>query len=108
MRILAILAISATSALALSGCGFGALNLGTTNYKGQPLSAAVTRLGWPPDEVETIDGQKAYTWTVGQSTSQCKVRIVMAGDVIDTYEGFGDIHICSQYGATSGGLKGYN
>ena len=81
---------------------------GNDNYKGQPLSAAVTRLGWPPDEVQTIDGQKAYTWTVGQSTSQCKVRVVMAGDVIDTYEGFGDIHICSQYGAASGGLKGYN
>ena len=104
MRTLVILA---TSALALSGCGFGALNQGTNDYKGKPLSAAVTRLGWPPDEVQTIEGQKAYTWTVGQSTSQCKVRVVMAGDVIDTYEGFGDIHICSQYGALSGGLRGY-
>lgn len=102
------LAILATSALALAGCSFGASNLGTIDYKGKPLSAVVTRLGWPPDEVETIEGQKAYTWTVGQSVSQCKVRVVMAGDVIDTYEGFGDIHICSQYGALAGGLKGYN
>ena len=102
------LAILAAAALALAGCGLGTVNLGASNYKGQPLSAVVTRLGWPPDEVQTIEGQKAYTWTVGQSTSQCKVRVVMAGDVIDSYEGFGDIHICSQYGALSGGLKGYN
>ena len=102
------LAILATSALALAGCSFGASNLGAIDYKGKPLSAVVTRLGWPPDEVQTIEGQKAYTWTVGQPASQCKVRVVMAGDVIDTYEGFGDIHICSQYGALTGGLKGYN
>jgi hypothetical protein len=31
----------------------------------------------------------------------------MAGDVIDTYEGFGDVGVCTQYGALSGGLKGY-
>ncbi len=31
----------------------------------------------------------------------------MAGDVVDTYEGSGDVGVCSQYGALSGGLKGY-
>jgi len=31
----------------------------------------------------------------------------MAGDVVDTYEGSGDVNICAQYGAVSGGLKGY-
>jgi hypothetical protein len=31
----------------------------------------------------------------------------MAGDVIDRYEGTGDVNVCGQYGALSGGLKGY-
>jgi hypothetical protein len=101
------LAILAAAALALAGCGLGTVNLGASNYKGQPLSAVVTRLGWPPDETQTIEGQKVYTWTVGASMQQCKIRVVMAGDLVDTYEGSGDVNICGQYGALSGGLKGY-
>jgi len=31
----------------------------------------------------------------------------MAGEVVDTYEGTGDVNVCSRYGALSGGLKGY-
>jgi hypothetical protein len=101
------LAIPAAMALALAACSLGTFNSGTNNYKGQPLSAVIARLGWPPDETQTIDGQKVYTWTVGQSVQQCKVRVVMAGDVIDAYEGSGDVNICGQYGALSGGLKGF-
>ena len=52
MRNLAILA-----ALALAGCSVGTLNLGSNNYKGQPLSAVMARLG-SPEEQETIAGQK--------------------------------------------------
>jgi hypothetical protein len=101
MRNLAILA-----ALALAGCTVGTLNMGTSDYKGQPLSAVVTKLG-SPDEQATVEGQKTYTWVRGSALYQCRIRVTMAGDVIDSYEGSGDVGVCSQYGATSGGLKGY-
>ena len=101
MRNLAILA-----ALALAGCSVGTLNLGTTNYKGQPLSAVIAKLG-SPEEQATIAGQKTYTWVRGNALYQCRIRVVMAGDVVDSYEGSGDVGVCSQYGATAGGLKGY-
>jgi hypothetical protein len=101
MRNLAILAT-----LALAGCSVGTLNLGTNNYKGQPLSAVLTKLG-SPEEQGTIAGQKTYTWIRGTALQECRIRVVMAGDVIDSYEGSGDVGICSQYGALAGGLKGY-
>jgi hypothetical protein len=101
MRNLAILAV-----LALAGCSVGTATLGASNFKGQPLSAVVAKLGWP-EEQETIEGKKTYTWIRGTALYQCRIRATMAGEVIDTYEGFGDIGICSQYGALAGGLKGY-
>jgi hypothetical protein len=100
------LAILAASTLALAACSVGALNLGATNYKGQPLSTVIAKLG-TPEEQETIAGQKTYTWVRGNATYQCRIRVVMAGDVIDSYEGSGDVNTCSRYGAVSGGLKGY-
>ena len=102
LRNLAILA-----ALTSAGCSLGNLNLGTTNYKGQPINAVANKLGWPPNETDTIAGQKSYVWIKGNALYQCRIRVTMAGDVIDTYEGSGDVNICSQYGALSGGLKGY-
>jgi hypothetical protein len=102
MRNLAILA----ALVALAGCSVGTLNLGTNNYKGQPLSAVVTRLG-TPDSTETIDGQKVYKWREGTTLYQCIIKVTMAGEVVDTYEGSGDLNICSHYGALAGGLKGY-
>lgn len=101
MRNLAILA-----ALALAGCSVGSLNLGTNDYKGQPLSAVIAKLG-SPEEQQTIAGQKTYTWIRGNALQECRIRVTMAGDVIGMYEGFGDVVICSQYGALAGGLKGY-
>ena len=107
MRNLAIgLAALAASALTLAGCSVGALNLGSTSLKGQPLSAAIARLG-SPEEQQTLDGRKTYTWIRGNATYECRIRATMAGDIIETYEGFGDVGVCNQYGALSGGLKGY-
>jgi len=91
MRNLAILA-----ALALAGCSIGGLNAGRNNFKGQPLSAVTAKLG-PPEYQETIEGQKAYTWSEGQSLFPCHIRVIMAGDVVDSYETAGDPSICSQY-----------
>lgn len=104
MRNLAILTILA--ALALAGCSVGGIKLGTTDFRGQPLSAVIAKLG-NPEEQQTVEGRKTYTWIRGTAMQECRIRVVMAGDVVDVYEGFGDVGICSQYGATSGGLKGY-
>jgi hypothetical protein len=101
MRNLAIAA-----ALALAGCSVGSLNTGANNYKGKPLGTVTAKLG-QPNETQTIGGQKAYIWNMGNALYGCQIRVVMAGDVVDTYEGTGDVNICSQYGALSGGLKGY-
>jgi len=98
--------LAMVAALALAGCSVGTLNTGANNYKGKPLGAVTAKLG-QPNEVQTINGQKAYVWNVGNALYSCQIRVVMAGDVVDTYEGTGDVNICSQYGALSGGLKGY-
>ena len=105
MRNLTILA-ALVSALALAGCSAGNIRLGTNDFKGQPLSAVVAKLG-SPEEQGMIEGQKTYTWIRGNAMQECRIRVVMAGDVVDAYEGFGDVGICSQYGALSGGLKGF-
>jgi outer membrane lipoprotein SlyB len=105
MRNLTILTILA--ALALTGCAIGDVKMGGPNYKGQPLSAVTTKLGWPPNQTQTIAGQKVYTWIEGNALAGCQVQVVMAGDVIESYTGSGDVNICAQYDALAGGLKGY-
>jgi hypothetical protein len=83
--------------LALAGCSaMSNFTAARSSYKGQPLSAVVTRLG-PPTYQQTIEGQKVYTWDEGQSLQPCHIRVVMAGDVIDSYETSGDEVICVQY-----------
>src|ERR1700744_2824756 len=91
---------------ALAGCSAGNIKLGTNDFKGQPLSAVVAKLG-SPEEQGMLEGQKTYTWIRGNAMQECRIRVVMAGDVVDTYEGFGDVSTCSQYGALAGGLKGF-
>jgi hypothetical protein len=92
------LVILAALALALAGCSNGNnIRLGANGYKGQPLSAVVAKLG-PPEEQETIAaGQKAYTWREGTPLFPCRIRVVMVGDVIDSYETSGDANICGSY-----------
>jgi hypothetical protein len=101
MRYLAIPAI-----LALAGCSAIAPNFRATDYRGQPLSAVTAKLGFPEEQL-TVDGQKTYTWIRGNALQECRIRVTMAGEVIESYQGFGDVGVCSQYGATGGGLKGY-
>ena len=89
--------------LTLAGCGaMPNMALPTikerTNYKGQPLSAVTSRLGWPNME-ETIDGQKVYYWHVGMVTRECRIKVVMAGDVVDSYDTYGDSPACGPYEA---------
>jgi hypothetical protein len=91
------LAILAAMAMAMAGCSNGNnIRLGGTSYKGQPLSAVVAKLGAPQSQ-EMIAGQKTYVWNEGQSLWPCRIRVTMAGDVIDTYETTGDPNICGSY-----------
>jgi hypothetical protein len=91
------LAMLAAMAMAMAGCSNGNnIRLGATNYKGQPLSAVVAKLGQPESQ-ETNAGQKTYVWNVGQSLWPCRIRVTMAGDVIDSYETSGDPNICGSY-----------
>jgi hypothetical protein len=93
------------AALTLAGCSMAAFQ-SSTDFKGKPLSAVIAKLG-QPNEARTVAGQKAYVWIMGDATYECRIRVVMVDNVVDTYEGFGDVKTCGQYGALSGGLKGY-
>jgi hypothetical protein len=94
------LAILAT--LALAGCGaMPSLSLPIqerNDFKGKPLSAVTTRLGYP-DFQSTVGGNKVYSWVMGRPDRQCKITVVMAGDVVGSYETLGDAPICVQYEA---------
>ncbi|MGC1663872.1 MAG: hypothetical protein WA773_11050 [Bradyrhizobium sp.] len=89
--------------LVLAGCG-AMPNIGLptvkerNDFKGKPLSAVTQRLGFPTDQ-STIDGQKVYYWRVGVAMQECRIKVVMAGDVVDTYETSGDAPICGPYEA---------
>ena len=89
--------------LMLAGCGaMPTIGLPTVkernNYKGQPLSAVTAQLGWPEFQ-ETINGQKSYSWRRGTAMQECRIRVIMAGDVIESYETFGDSPVCGPYEA---------
>jgi hypothetical protein len=89
--------------LTLAGCG-ALPNIAVptvkerNNFKGQPLSDVTARLGFPSDQ-QTIEGQKVYYWRIGTAMQECRVKVVMAGEVVDTYETFGDAAICGPYEA---------
>ncbi len=86
--------------ISLAGCSISTIREGMNDLKGQPIAAAIAKLGLP-DEEATIAGVKTYTWrkstVAGGDQYGCRIRVVMAGDVIGSYEGSGDIGSCSQY-----------
>jgi hypothetical protein len=95
-RYLAILA-----SLTLAGCGgMSGLSLpdvkARNDFKGKPLSAVTTVLGYP-DFQQTVAGQKTYTWRRGSAIQECLIKVVMAGDVVESYDTSGDAAICSPY-----------
>jgi hypothetical protein len=68
------------------------------DFKGKPLSAVTERLGFP-DYQQTVDGQKSYTWRRGTAQQECRITVVMAGDIVDSYSTSGDAPICGPYEA---------
>jgi hypothetical protein len=68
---------------------------------GQPLSAAVARLGMPT-EARTIAGKHVYVWNtrnVGGTENKCQVRVIMKGDIIRAWDYEGREASCQQYAA---------
>lgn len=99
MAVQRYLAVLAT--LTLAGCGampnLSAPDIKPRNdFKGKPLSAVTTQLGYP-DFQRTYAGQKTYTWRRGTAAQECLITVVMAGDVVDSYDTSGDPAICSPY-----------
>jgi hypothetical protein len=96
------LAAAALAALTLAACSFDAIKEGMNRLEGQPISAAIAKLGIPSDE-RLIAGQKVYTWytsTFDEGTQlQCKIRVMMAGEVIGSYEFEGNNGMCARYAA---------
>ena len=66
------------------------------DYKGKPLSAVTSQLGYP-DFQQTSAGQKTYTWRRGSPLRECLIKVVMAGDIVESYDTSGDGGTCSAY-----------
>ncbi len=73
-----------------------------TALQGQPLSAAIAKLGVPTEE-RVIAEQKVYIWftrTLSEGTElKCQIRVIMAGDVIGSWDFEGNESKCSNYAA---------
>jgi hypothetical protein len=93
---------AALAAFVLAACAADTIKEGMNKLEGQPISAAISRLGIPSDE-RVIAGQKVYTWytsTFDEGTQlQCKIRVMMAGDVIGSYDFEGNNGMCYRYAA---------
>ena len=95
-------------AVSLAACAGDTIREGMNSLQGQPLSAAIAKLGMPNDE-RTIAGQKVYTWyssTFDEGTQlQCKLRVIMTGDVIGSYDFEGNNGMCARYANRLSGFR---
>jgi hypothetical protein len=95
MRLIAVFA-----AAALAGCAGQTIKQGMTGLVGQPLSAAVAKLGAPTEE-RTVADLKVFIWstnTVIEGTqSNCTIRVIMKGDVIGSFDWEGNEGRCFRY-----------
>lgn len=87
---------------ALAGCAGDVIQKGMSEMLGQPLSAVVSKIGMPNDE-RVIANQKVYTWyssSFDEGTQyQCKIRVIMAGDLIGSFDFEGNNGTCMRYAA---------
>lgn len=84
----------------LAGCAGKMINEKMAGMVGQPLDAAVAKLGMPTEE-RTIAGHKVYIWLTRSVTEgterKCQVRAVMTGDTISAFDFEGTEFACLQY-----------
>ena len=97
-----VAAVAAVCSL-IAACA-GTIKEEMTKLGGQPLSAAVSKIGPPVDE-RTIAGKKVYIWgfpelsSKGTKEKQCQIRATMNGDVIGSLDYEGDDSLCQRYAA---------
>jgi len=95
----------ATSCIAVAACAYMQINEELTSLKGQPLSAAIAKLGKPSEE-RTVGDQKVFIWYRQQIQEneyfeqECVIRAIMDGDVIGALKFSGDENQCYRYAAT--------
>ena len=86
-------------AAVLAGCASqNPIQKGTDELVGQPIEAAIAKLG-VPTEVTTIADTKVYIWSTGGQgpPSMCTIRAVMRGEVIGSFDWEGNEGQCSHY-----------
>jgi hypothetical protein len=86
-------------AAVLAGCAsHNLIRKGTDELLGQPIEAAIAKLGMPTEERTAADA-KVYVWsTSGEGAqSRCTIRAILRGDVIGSFEWEGDESQCSYY-----------
>src|SRR5262249_31735293 len=73
----------------LAACAGRVIKEEMTGLIGQPLDAAIAKLGVPTEE-RTIAGRKVYIWfsgTFDEGTQlKCQIRVIMNGNVIGSYD----------------------
>jgi hypothetical protein len=94
-----ILGIGAACML-LAACVGQRIEEGTKALVGQPLDAAIAKLGVPTAETVIAD-RKVYTWStrnlVEGSEDKCQIRAIMNGNVIGSFDFDGNYSGCLRY-----------
>jgi hypothetical protein len=84
----------------LVGACASTIKEGMVKFEGQPLSAAIAKIGVPNDE-RTVAGKKVYIWgSAGEKESKekgCQIRATMNGDAIESFDYEGDEKLCQRY-----------
>jgi hypothetical protein len=97
--------VACTLALILAGCVGDSITKGMGSLVGQPLDAAIAKLGVPTSE-STIAGRKVYVWVtqnfVEGTAYRCQIRVVMKGDVTGSFDWDGNNAGCLRYAAILG------
>lgn len=80
--------------IALASCGIDptvgpAIQNGMASLVGQPIDAAIAKLGVPNDQ-RIIAGRTVYTWVtrdvVEGTELKCQIRVIMNGNLIELFD----------------------
>src|SRR5262245_124316 len=88
--------------LLAASCASKVINEQMTGLVGQPLDAAIAKLGLPTTE-QTIAGRKVFVWfrdyVVEGTQRKCQIRVIMSGNVIGSFDFDGNEGQCLHYAA---------
>jgi hypothetical protein len=96
------LAAAAACCTLVAACA-GTIKEGMAQLEGQPLSAIISKIGAPLEEL-TIEGKKVYVWGSPNMISPthdktCQIRATMNGDIVGSLQYLGDELLCQRYAA---------